>query len=53
MNKFICFCLDQTCYELVYKHQRFKKNEWKIEETDVAEELDKAVVERPTASSNW
>lgn len=41
----------QTCYELVYKHRRIEKIEWKIEENDVAEELDKAVVERPTASS--
>lgn len=42
----------QTCYEMVYKHRRIIKNQWKIEENDVDEELDKAAVERPTASSN-
>lgn len=38
---------------MVYKHRRIIKNQWKIEENDVDEELDKAAVERPTASSNW
>lgn len=29
-------CLDQSCYELVYKHRKIQKNKWKAE----AEETD-------------
>lgn len=32
------FCVDQSCYELVYKNHKIQKNKWIAGEIDLAEE---------------
>lgn len=32
------FCVDQSCYELVYKNRKIQKNKWIAREIDLAEE---------------
>lgn len=32
------FCVDQSCYELVYKNRKIQKNKWIAGEIDLAEE---------------
>lgn len=32
------FCVDQSCYELVYKNLKIQKNKWIAGEIDLAEE---------------
>lgn len=32
------FCVDQSCYELVYKNRKIQKNKWIAEKIDLAEE---------------
>lgn len=66
INKLFCFCLDQYCYELVYKQRKIQNKKVEAEENDnhTAEidasaevdgtgEVNKAVVKGPTAYSNW
>lgn len=32
------FCVDQSCYELVYKNRKIQKNKWIAGEIDLADE---------------
>lgn len=32
------FCVDQSCYELVYKNRKIQKNKWIAGDIDLAEE---------------
>lgn len=32
------FCVDQSCYELVFKNRKIQKNKWIAGEIDLAEE---------------
>lgn len=32
------FCVDQSCYEFVYKNRKIQKNKWIAGEIDLAEE---------------